>query len=118
MIFYVVFFQIVVRIFAPSCALKLTPEPENLPPEASRGVLERLLWLRAPLGFVLGPFWVDLVLDFVTFSADFGINFAIFLTLFSNSLDVCLHCVLYLLRSTTNPKANISWPGGLRGAIK
>ena len=32
--------------------------------------------------------------------------------------DVCLHSVLYLLRSTTTPKANISWPGGLRGAIK
>ena len=38
--------------------------------------------------------------------------------LFSKYLDVCLHCFLYLLRSTTNPKANISWPGGLRGTIK
>ena len=71
--------------------------------------------LLVPLGFVLRPFWVDLVVDFVTSSVDFGVNFAIFWHCFS---DVCLHCVLYLLCSTANPKANISWPGGLRGAIK
>ncbi len=89
--FFYCFFAVFVRFLAPSWALKLTPEPKNLPPEASRGVLERLLWLRVALGFVLGPFWVDLVLDFVTFSRDSGINFAIFRHRFPTSwMYVCI----------------------------
>ena len=45
---------------------------------ASRGVLEMLLWLRVPIRFVLKAFWVDLVLDFSTFSTNFGIKLIIF----------------------------------------
>ena len=103
------FFSVFLRFWPPSCALKLTPGPENRAPEASQGVLERLLWLRVALGFVLGPFWVDLVLDFVTFSADSGINFAIFWHRFPTSwMYVCIASCTLCVQPRTE---KLTYPG-------
>ena len=115
-IFYVVFsFSLILasKLATTSRAIAAKSPSWGVPGRLGEAALASCpSWLR--FGSILGRF----ISDFKKFLEEFWDQFRYFSTLCSKSLGVFLHCFLYLLRSTTNPQANICWPSSLRGAIR